>query len=106
MGPSWSLKLMGRVTGLHLASSGTPSLPTGFFAYTCGCLVVVEDLHSGAQQHWLGHPEEISTLALSHDAQVPILCLGPWCTAQSGSSGASRVARGTLFQPVVHPEPG
>ncbi|CAD7683339.1 unnamed protein product [Nyctereutes procyonoides] len=43
---------------------------TGFFAYTSGCLVVVEDLHSGAQQHWLGHPEEISTLALSHDAQV------------------------------------
>ena len=48
-------------------------LPTGFFAYTCGCLVVVEDLHSGAQRHWLGHPEEISTLALSHDAQVPAL---------------------------------
>lgn len=47
------------------------SLPaTGFFAYTCGCLVVVEDLHSGSQQHWLGHSEEISTLALSHDAQV------------------------------------
>lgn len=45
-------------------------LPTGFFAYTCGGLVVVEDLHSGAQQHWLGHPEEISTLALSHNAQV------------------------------------
>ncbi|XP_047637035.1 WD repeat-containing protein 90 isoform X8 [Phacochoerus africanus] len=43
---------------------------TGFFAYTCGRLVVVEDLHSGAQQHWLGHPGEISTLALSHDAQV------------------------------------
>ncbi|XP_036081888.1 WD repeat-containing protein 90 isoform X3 [Rousettus aegyptiacus] len=43
---------------------------TGFFAYTCGRLVVVEDLHSGAQQHWFGHPEEISTLALSHDAQV------------------------------------
>uniref|UniRef100_A0A4X1SR39 WD repeat-containing protein 90 n=1 Tax=Sus scrofa TaxID=9823 RepID=A0A4X1SR39_PIG len=43
---------------------------TGFFAYTCGRLVVVEDLHSGAQQHWLGHPREISTLALSHDAQV------------------------------------
>lgn len=32
--------------------------------------MVVEDLHSGAQQHWLGHPREISTLALSHDAQV------------------------------------
>ncbi|KAM5227309.1 LOW QUALITY PROTEIN: WD repeat-containing protein 90 [Ctenodactylus gundi] len=43
---------------------------TGFFTYTCGRLVVVEDLHSGSQQHWLGHPEEISTLALSHDAQV------------------------------------
>uniref|UniRef100_I3M387 WD repeat-containing protein 90 n=1 Tax=Ictidomys tridecemlineatus TaxID=43179 RepID=I3M387_ICTTR len=43
---------------------------TGFFAYTCGRLVVVEDLHSGAQKHWLGHPEEISTLALSHNSQV------------------------------------
>ncbi|XP_058141551.1 LOW QUALITY PROTEIN: WD repeat-containing protein 90 [Dasypus novemcinctus] len=43
---------------------------TGFFAYSCGCLVVVEDLHSGLQQHWPGHPEEISTLALSHGAQV------------------------------------
>ncbi|XP_053413027.1 WD repeat-containing protein 90 isoform X3 [Nycticebus coucang] len=43
---------------------------TGFFAYTCGCLVVVEDLHSGTQQHWFGHPEEISTLALSHNTQV------------------------------------
>ncbi|XP_015271116.1 PREDICTED: WD repeat-containing protein 90-like, partial [Gekko japonicus] len=40
------------------------------FAYSCGCLVIVEDLHSGSQQHWLGHPEEISTLAVSHDAQV------------------------------------
>ncbi|XP_011890651.1 PREDICTED: WD repeat-containing protein 90 isoform X4 [Cercocebus atys] len=47
-----------------------PSLRTGFFAYTCGRLVVVEDLHSGAQQHWPGHPAEISTLALSHSAQV------------------------------------
>ncbi|XP_029431995.1 WD repeat-containing protein 90 isoform X2 [Rhinatrema bivittatum] len=43
---------------------------TGFFAYTCGCVIVVEDLHSGAQQHWLGHPEEISTLAVTHDAQT------------------------------------
>ncbi|XP_055265016.1 WD repeat-containing protein 90 isoform X3 [Moschus berezovskii] len=54
---------------------------TGFFAYTCGCLVVVEDLHSGAQQHWLGHPEEISTLALSHNAQV--------LASASGQSGAA-----------------
>ncbi|XP_060116727.1 LOW QUALITY PROTEIN: WD repeat-containing protein 90 [Heteronotia binoei] len=43
---------------------------TGLFAYSCGCMVIVEDLHSGSQQHWLGHPEEISTLAVSHDAQV------------------------------------
>uniref|UniRef100_A0A2K5CS69 WD repeat-containing protein 90 n=1 Tax=Aotus nancymaae TaxID=37293 RepID=A0A2K5CS69_AOTNA len=43
---------------------------TGFFAYTCGRLVVVEDLHSGTQQLWPGHPAEISTLALSHSAQV------------------------------------
>ncbi|KAK2509541.1 hypothetical protein MC885_005631 [Smutsia gigantea] len=49
-------------------------LPTsGFLAYTCGCLVVVEDLHSGAQRHWPGYPEVISTLALSYDAQVPTL---------------------------------
>ncbi|XP_055662481.1 WD repeat-containing protein 90 isoform X3 [Falco peregrinus] len=43
---------------------------TGFFAYTCGCIIVVEDLHSGSQNHWLGHAEEISTLAVSHDGQV------------------------------------
>ncbi|KAM6320084.1 WD repeat-containing protein 90 [Podargus strigoides] len=43
---------------------------TGFLAYTSGCLIVVEDLHSGSQNHWLGHAEEISTLTLSHDAQV------------------------------------
>ncbi|XP_040295640.1 WD repeat-containing protein 90 isoform X1 [Bufo bufo] len=43
---------------------------TGFFAYTSGCVIVVEDLHSGSQRHWLGHPEEISTLALTHDAQI------------------------------------
>lgn len=45
-------------------------LPTGFFAYTCGRLVVVEDLHSGTQRHWCGHPQEISTLALNQDGQV------------------------------------
>ncbi|XP_056392449.1 WD repeat-containing protein 90 isoform X2 [Hyla sarda] len=43
---------------------------TGFFAYTCGSVIVVEDLHSGAQRHWFGHLEEISTLALTHDALV------------------------------------
>ncbi|NXQ04967.1 WDR90 protein, partial [Vidua macroura] len=43
---------------------------TGFFAYSCGCVIVVEDLHSGFQNHWLGHAEEISTLTLSHHGQV------------------------------------
>ncbi|KAM4024166.1 LOW QUALITY PROTEIN: WD repeat-containing protein 90 [Anomaloglossus baeobatrachus] len=43
---------------------------TGFFAYTSGSVIVVEDLHSGSQRHWLGHPEEVSTLALSHDALI------------------------------------
>ncbi|XP_053813526.1 WD repeat-containing protein 90 isoform X4 [Vidua chalybeata] len=43
---------------------------TGFFAYSCGCIIVVEDLHSGFQNHWLGHAEEISTLTLSHHGQV------------------------------------
>ncbi|KAM9292263.1 WD repeat-containing protein 90-like, partial [Gastrophryne carolinensis] len=43
---------------------------TGFFAYSCGCIIVVEDLHSGSQRHWTGHPEEISTLALTNDALV------------------------------------
>ncbi|XP_010000960.1 PREDICTED: WD repeat-containing protein 90 [Chaetura pelagica] len=49
---------------------------TGFFAYTCGCLIVVVDLHSGSQSHWLGHTEEISTLAVSHDAQILVSASG------------------------------
>ncbi|OWK55855.1 WD repeat-containing protein 90 [Lonchura striata] len=52
-------------------SSRSPEKPAnGFFAYSCGCVIVVEDLHSGSQNHWLGHAEEISTLTLSHHAQV------------------------------------
>ncbi|XP_075422310.1 WD repeat-containing protein 90 isoform X3 [Ascaphus truei] len=43
---------------------------TGFFSYTCGCVIVVEDLHSGSQRHWLGHSEEISTLTVTNDALV------------------------------------
>ncbi|XP_066496904.1 WD repeat-containing protein 90 [Tiliqua scincoides] len=52
---------------------------TGFFAYSCGCVLIVEDLHSGAQQHWLGHPEEISTVAVSHDARVLASASGQGC---------------------------
>ncbi|XP_065114825.1 WD repeat-containing protein 90 [Paramisgurnus dabryanus] len=43
---------------------------TGLFVYSCGCIVIVEDLHTGSQKHWFGHTEEISTLAITHDAQM------------------------------------
>uniref|UniRef100_A0A8C1YTD6 WD repeat domain 90 n=1 Tax=Cyprinus carpio TaxID=7962 RepID=A0A8C1YTD6_CYPCA len=43
---------------------------TGLFVYTCGCVIVVEDLHTGSQKQWFGHTEEISTLAITHDAQT------------------------------------
>ncbi|XP_028331789.1 WD repeat-containing protein 90 isoform X1 [Gouania willdenowi] len=42
----------------------------GLFAYTCGCVIVVEYLHSGSQKHLLGHREEISCLALTNDAKT------------------------------------
>ncbi|CAL1536659.1 unnamed protein product [Lymnaea stagnalis] len=44
---------------------------TGFFAYTSGCVIVIEDLNSGEQSYLFGHTEEISCLALQHDS----LCL-------------------------------
>lgn len=50
----------------------------GFFAYTAGCIVVVEDLNAGTQQHLMGHAEEISTLALQHDCQVLASASGPF----------------------------
>ncbi|XP_072042911.1 WD repeat-containing protein 90-like [Amphiura filiformis] len=43
---------------------------SGLFAYTSGCIIVLEDLQTGTQRHLMGHIEEISTLALQHDAQV------------------------------------
>ncbi|XP_022092508.1 WD repeat-containing protein 90-like isoform X1 [Acanthaster planci] len=43
---------------------------TGLFAYTSGCIIVIEDLHTGTQKHLMGHVEEISTLTLQHDCQV------------------------------------
>nr|XP_055038117.1 WD repeat-containing protein 90 isoform X5 [Misgurnus anguillicaudatus] len=43
---------------------------TGLFVYSCGSIVIVEDLHTGSQKHWFGHTEEISTLAVTHDAQM------------------------------------
>lgn len=42
----------------------------GFFAFTVGCVVVIEDLKTGDQRHLTGHVEEISTLAVQSDCQV------------------------------------
>lgn len=50
----------------------------GLFVYSCGCIVVIENLHSGTQKHLLGHDGEISCLAVTHDAQ----------TVASGAGGA------------------
>ncbi|XP_033696463.1 WD repeat-containing protein 90 isoform X5 [Tursiops truncatus] len=75
---------------------------TGFFAYTCGRLVVVEDLHSGVQQHWLGHPEEISTLALSHDAQVLASASGRSSTASRCQIRVWDVPGGSCRQLLSH----
>lgn len=42
----------------------------GLFAYTCGSVVVVEYLHTGRQRHLQGHHQEISCLAITHNAEV------------------------------------
>lgn len=55
----------------------------GLFAYTSGCLVVIEDLHSGTQRHLMGHTEEVSTLALQHDGLVLASASGPSDTSPS-----------------------
>ncbi|KAF7661567.1 hypothetical protein LDENG_00259130 [Lucifuga dentata] len=53
----------------------------GLFAYSCGCLVVVEYLHTGRQRHLHGHTEEISCLVVTNDAQTV-------ASAAGGSNGA------------------
>lgn len=55
----------------HYFYFATSCVFAGLFVYSCGCIVVVEDLHTGSQRQWFGHTEEISTLAVTHDAQVP-----------------------------------
>ncbi|XP_077358986.1 WD repeat-containing protein 90 isoform X2 [Festucalex cinctus] len=42
----------------------------GLFAYSCGGVVVVENVNSGRQRHLQCHREEISCLAISNDAQI------------------------------------
>ncbi|CAF0756991.1 unnamed protein product [Adineta ricciae] len=42
----------------------------GFFAYTVGCNVIVENLNNNHQTILTGHSEEISTIALSNDLTI------------------------------------
>ncbi|XP_039991620.1 WD repeat-containing protein 90 isoform X3 [Xiphias gladius] len=59
----------------------TSHIDTGLFAYSCGCVVVVEHLHTGCQRHLQGHSEEISCLAVTNDAQTV-------ASAAGGSNGS------------------
>ncbi|XP_035829418.1 WD repeat-containing protein 90 [Aplysia californica] len=43
---------------------------TGLFAYTAGCVIVIEDLNSGDQKYLQGHMEEVNCLALSHSGRT------------------------------------
>ncbi|CAI8047359.1 WD repeat-containing protein 90 [Geodia barretti] len=43
---------------------------TGLFAYSSGCIVVVEDLSNSQQTHLTGHSEEISTLVVRGDGNA------------------------------------
>ena len=45
--------------------------------------MIIEDLHSGTQRHFMGHVEEISTLALQHDGFVLASASGPSDTGAS-----------------------
>ncbi|XP_069124737.1 WD repeat-containing protein 90-like isoform X4 [Argopecten irradians] len=69
---------------------------TGLFAYTCGCMVVVEDLNTGEQRHLTGHVEEISTMALQNDCQI--------LASASGSFGlsASQICLWNLQEMTCH----
>ncbi|XP_055006516.1 WD repeat-containing protein 90 [Boleophthalmus pectinirostris] len=53
----------------------------GLFVYSCGCIVVVEYLHTGIQKHLQGHNQEISCLAVTDDAQ----------TVASGAGGTNGI---------------
>ncbi|XP_053722443.1 WD repeat-containing protein 90 isoform X2 [Synchiropus splendidus] len=50
----------------------------GLFAYSCGSVVVIEDLNTGRQRHLHGHREEVFCLAITSDAQmlVSAACAG------------------------------
>ncbi|XP_031699208.1 WD repeat-containing protein 90 isoform X1 [Anarrhichthys ocellatus] len=73
----------------------------GLFAYSCGCVVVVEHLHTGSQRHLQGHSEEISCLAVTNDATTV-------ASAAGGSNGSKSliciwdVQNGTCRNTISH----
>ncbi|XP_061564581.1 WD repeat-containing protein 90 isoform X1 [Cololabis saira] len=73
----------------------------GLFAYSCGCVVVVEDLHTGGQRHLQGHIEEISCLAATSDAKTMV-------SAAGGGNGSRsliciwNILNGTCCRTIFH----
>ena len=65
----------------ELCLTNVKNMFSGLFAYTSGSIVVVENLHSGTQRHFIGHGEEISTLSVQHDGLI--------LASASGSSEAT-----------------
>ncbi|MEQ2214339.1 hypothetical protein XENOCAPTIV_001920 [Xenoophorus captivus] len=62
-------------------------MDTRLFAYSCGCVVVVEHLHTGTQRHLQGHSNEISCLAISNDAQVLFSVLYCFIVTMASAAG-------------------
>lgn len=54
---------------------------SALFIYTCGAVIIMEDLGSGKQNFLMGHTEEISTIAIQNDSQA--------LASASGSFGIS-----------------
>ncbi|KAL8597433.1 hypothetical protein ACOMHN_050931 [Nucella lapillus] len=67
---------------------------SGLFAYSSGCIVVIEDLGTGQQTHLQGHSEEISTLAVQNDHQV--------LASASGSFGESSPCQVCVWDLASH----
>ncbi len=53
--------------GTHATTNMLWNPENGFFAYTIGCLIIVEDLKNGKQTPLKGHTEDVTVMALQHD---------------------------------------
>ena len=70
-----NLTVFGQVTAI-IRSCTTPECnlsAAGFFAYTSGCVVIIEDLNAGSQQHLIGLTFSV-TLVIIHMASS-LVCL-------------------------------